>query len=72
MLVGGLGGLCAHTFIVGRSTTFGSRIGRRGLMPREALTESAMARTTARSWPFDGLTAAGLQSDQLPIDRSIG
>ena len=51
-------------------TTFGSRTRRRGLMPREALTESAMARTMARSWPFDGLTAAGLQSYQLP-DRSI-
>ena len=27
MLVGGLGGLCAHTFIVGRRTTFDPRIG---------------------------------------------
>jgi hypothetical protein len=45
-------------------------VSHRGLMPREALTESAMARTTARSWPFDGLTAAGLQSYRLP-DRSI-
>jgi hypothetical protein len=48
MLVGGLGGLCAHTFIVGRRTTFGPRIGRRELMPREALTESGTA--AAMAW----------------------